>query len=72
MPERTLFWRFKQQKVARKGKWKLLIQKEEKFLFNLEEDIGEANDLSDKYPEVFNKLSEELAEWENDINSGTP
>ncbi len=72
LPERTLFWRFKQQKVARKGKWKLLIQKEGEFLFNLEEDIGEANDLSDKYPEVFNKLSEELAEWENDINSGTP
>ena len=35
MPERPVFWRFKKQQSVRKGPWKLLVEGEEKYLYNL-------------------------------------
>jgi len=52
----------KQQQAVRAGKWKLYrtagkggkITKQ--FLFNLESDIGEKNDLSGQHPEQLERL----------------
>jgi arylsulfatase A-like enzyme len=48
-PHETLYWRFGQQWAVRHGDFKLVVSRpdgNEPRLFNLKDDIGEANDLS--------------------------
>jgi arylsulfatase A-like enzyme len=62
-PHETLYWRVGPQWAVRKGDWKLVasrIDGKQPRLFNLKEDIGEANDLTEKHPE---KVKELLADW---------
>ncbi len=68
LPKRTLFWRFGKQKVARKGPWKLLVQGEKIMLFNLDDDLGEKNDLAGEKPGIVKTLRDELAAWERDVD----
>lgn len=49
---------------ARQDEWKLLRLNHEKWqLFNIEEDISEQNDLSDKYPEKVKEMVEKTKAW---------
>ncbi len=41
-------------------------------LYNLKEDIREANDLSEKYPEKVIKMKEYLKNWRDGINAAMP
>jgi len=77
LPERSIFWRTNKSKAVRKGPWKLLItisdNNEETFLFNLNDDIQERNNVSDKYPQIVLELKSELENWEEDVdNNGFP
>ena len=61
-PHDTLFWRYNGQKAIRKGKWKLIRDLPPRLgkrvqLFDLENDIAEENDLSEKHPEVVAELT---------------
>jgi len=72
--ERTFFWRitlgdFGQAAVRRKN-WKLLVHRIATFsrptiyLFDLESDPGESNDLYHQHKEIADGLYRELIEWE--------
>lgn len=50
---RTLYWTYWKQTALRHGKWKLVNGK---YLFNLQEDISESNDLAAQQPEVLHRL----------------
>ncbi len=80
LDRRILYWDTEIQKAVRRGKWKLLIternpagdvQKVETptgtFLFNLEEDPGESNDLSAEYPEIAQELLGKLKAWQEEV-----
>jgi len=67
LAERTLFWQFKQDKAVRKGQWKLLVEKEKYYLFNLDLDIGEKNNLAALEASKVNELKEELRVWEEQV-----
>ena len=67
LAERTLFWRYQNQRAVRKGPWKLLIQGDAVRLFHLGEDLGEQNDLASARVEVVAALRAELAAWERDV-----
>jgi arylsulfatase A-like enzyme len=61
---RTLRWRFEDRLVrtppsfaARRGDWKFLRVGEERFLFNLRDDIGETRDRSAEFPALMRDLS---------------
>ena len=68
-PHEVLFWRMNQRTAVRVGDWKLLRNPGRGdagwHLYNLAEDVGEENDLAQKDPERFAKLT---AVWE-DMNS---
>lgn len=71
--ERTLFWRYNNQKAVRKGPWKLVVMSKNKTttsLFNLDDDISEANDLASVKPEVVKVLKAELDKWEREVSAG--
>jgi arylsulfatase A-like enzyme len=70
LPERTVFWRFRKQHAARKGPWKYLNRGTEQFLFNLDDDIGEAKNLAGTHPEVLQGLRKEFLAWEKDVIDG--
>jgi arylsulfatase A-like enzyme len=70
LPERTLFWRYRKEKAVRKGLWKLLVRGDKVRLFNLEEDLGEKENLADKKPEMVKQLEDELALWEREVSAG--
>ena len=68
LPDRTLFWAFRNQRAVRQGPWKLLIQGDKVRLFNLEDDLGEQDDVSDERPEIVAKLRKALAAWEREVS----
>ena len=56
------------------GKWKLLefFEDGRKFLFQLEADISEQNDLSAKHPERVQELADRLVKWRKQRNAPMP
>lgn len=70
LPERTVFWRYRNQKVARFENWKLLIDKDSTHLFNLAEDLSETVDLIDHEKDVAQKLQMQVSNWEAEVDKG--
>ena len=70
LPDRTLFWRYRKERVVRKGPWKLLVQDNKTMLFNLDDDLGEKNDLARTKPRMLKKLEDELAVWDREVSAG--
>lgn len=68
--ERTLFWRITNRKnelAIRKGNFKYLRNKHGEFLYDLETDIGEKNDLKRNKVNVLNELIMELKNFEKQV-----
>jgi len=70
LPERMLFWRYRKEKAVRKGPWKLLLQRSQVKLYNLDEDLAEKNNLAKTRPAMVKKLEDELAVWEQEVSAG--
>jgi arylsulfatase A-like enzyme len=73
--ERTIYWRTFQrekQKAIRIGKWKYLQDAKGEYLFDLDEDQMEKNDLKEKYPDVFTRLKKVYADWEKTVLEPIP
>lgn len=54
------YYKFGNLEAVRKGDWKLHMFKERKAfngLYNLKEDVGEKNNVYDKYPQIVEELS---------------
>lgn len=65
LKKRELFWQFRNRFAMRYGKWKLVMysNKEKLELYNLDTDIGEKNNLTDKYPKRAKKMKARLQKW---------
>lgn len=68
-PHETLFWRLGGRTALRHGRWKLLRQRQAWELYDLEEDLEEANNLAQanteeltRLREVWEKLNAEMSE----------
>ncbi len=70
LPQRTLFWRYRKERAVRRGPWKLLVRDNKTMLFNLDDDLGEKNDLSAAQPRRLKKLEDELAVWDREVSAG--
>ncbi len=70
LPERTLFWRYRNQKAVRKGPWKLLVQDDNVKLYNLSDDLAEKENLVNAKPAMVRELQGELAAWEKEVSAG--
>jgi arylsulfatase A-like enzyme len=71
--ERTLFWRTsagnRTQRAVRCGDWKLVVDGNHTFIFNVRTDLGERNDLANRRQDVALRLRPLLTEWERDIDA---
>jgi arylsulfatase A-like enzyme len=66
-PHPVFYWRSGYSRAICKGDWKLYEngKDHQKFLFNIDTDIGELTDLSGSRPDIVKQLSLELQQWEN-------
>ena len=68
--ERQLFWRTQrpsEQRAVRSGRWKLLQEGRNFYLFDVAEDPGERNDLTAAHPDLVRKLNVAIDEWEKSV-----
>ncbi|WOO42600.1 sulfatase-like hydrolase/transferase [Rubellicoccus peritrichatus] len=69
LPQRPLFWKERNREgwtsIVRLGDWKLIdYDNKRKALYNLTEDIGEKYNQITEKPQIAQKLSELLDDWE--------
>lgn len=69
MPERALFWRYKNhaQEAMRLGDWKYLKIAGSSYLFNLADDPMERGNLKDRQPERFAAMQSQWSSWNADM-----
>ncbi len=67
-------WRQTPADAIRKGDWKLIEFFEDNHveLYNLAEDLGESNDLSETRKDKAEELLDELKEWRKALNAPVP
>jgi len=60
--------------AIRKNQWKLIhvIESESYELYNLQDDIGEKNNLIAEKPRVAKELKQELNAWRKKVNAQMP
>ncbi|MCG6187240.1 sulfatase family protein [Maribellus maritimus] len=67
--ERPVFWRYRGQCAVRKGEWKYLKIKEDEYLFNLKNDLGEKDNLMGSNAEKADELKALLKQWETEMDT---
>ena len=82
LPHEALYWRFGQQIALRMGDWKLVkapgggtkagelagkATTAGAQLYNLKQDIGEHNNLANKYPEKVKKMAAVWGKWNSEL-----
>ena len=68
--DRQLFWRRlrpSEQLATRSGRWKLLREGANFYLFDVARDPAERSDLTAKHPEIVARLAKAIAAWERDV-----
>lgn len=80
--ERPLYWHFPHHRkeglsmaaAIRLGSWKYIyeFETEKQYLYNLDEDISESNNLINEYPEKVEKMSGMLEKWQKGVDAEMP
>lgn len=67
-PHKYLFWRFWTQSAVRDSKWKFInAGNKASYLFDIENDPEEKNNLITKQPEIAKNLKIQLEEWTKNL-----
>ncbi|MGB3585872.1 MAG: sulfatase-like hydrolase/transferase, partial [Tunicatimonas sp.] len=67
-----IYWELRGDQAARVGEWKWLKNREGEYLFNLEEDIKEENDLSTAQPGKLKMMREKFVNWQKEMEDAEP
>ncbi len=76
LPERTIYWEMGKQTAVRRGKWKLVINgqlvedattEDDLHLANMDNDMGERQNLQDENPNLTENLKHSAEEWRANI-----
>jgi arylsulfatase A-like enzyme len=73
LEERMLFWRFhnpydqSRSYAVRQGEWKYLVTNGDRFLFHLQLDPTETNNLIDIFPEKADMFEQQFRDWSNNV-----
>lgn len=79
LPQRPLYWHYPHygnqggdpNSIIREGKWKLIHYWEDDTneLYNLDDDIGEQNNVAVQHLDITNKMESKLIEWLGSVNA---
>lgn len=80
--QRAVYWHYphyhgsdwKPGAAIRDGDWKLIefYESDETELYNLANDVGETTDLSERQPEIRDRLKAKLGNWQQEMNAKMP
>ena len=62
-PHAALHWRWMGQAAIREGQWKYIQGDSRRYLFDLDQDMGEKRNLVAEHPEIAERLAKRLKEW---------
>ncbi len=77
-PHDAIFWEMNKQTAVRRGPWKLVLNgqlvegappEDDVHLSNLDDDMGETNNLATECPEIAGELRESAESWRADIET---
>jgi len=71
-PRKEMFWKRRESLGARVGQWKYVKMRGKEYLFDLSQDIGEKNDLSQTMPDQFNKTKTAFTAWLQEMEAAEP
>ena len=71
-PRNEMFWQRRSNKGARVDNWKWVESSDGSGLFDLSEDIGEQNDLSNERPDILRKVKSRFAAWKKLMAEAEP
>ena len=71
--ERTFFWRAvpnnRNQRAVRRGDWKLIVDVNHTMVYNVRQDAGERDDLTNSRQDIARELRPLLTAWEMEVNA---
>ncbi len=67
-PHKALYWRFWDQSAIRMGDWKFLKAGNREFLFDVESDEHENNNLISQYRDQAKKMKSKLEKWAEELH----
>ena len=71
----TLYWRFQGpggiMRALRRDNWKFLVDRDAHFLFDLDADVGERNNLFASRPELAEELRQAFMAWSQSVTAGS-
>ena len=67
-PHDALYWRWIAQSAIREGQWKYLRGGSREYLFDVEVDREEKQNLLARHPEIAKRLASKLAEWSSELD----
>lgn len=68
LPDRTVIWRSRDMKAVRKGQWKYVEMEGKEYLFRIDIDINEKNDMITSNREKALEMKQELSAWESEMS----
>lgn len=68
VPHETLYWRWMTQAAIQQHGWKYLRGGDREYLFNLDQDPQEKQNLMTKHADVAAQLKNELVEWTTELS----
>jgi arylsulfatase A len=71
-PRTEMYWKRQDWEAARVGDWKWVRHGEERFVFNLADDVGEKTNLATKQPEKLAELEGKFREWQKAMDAAEP
>jgi len=72
-PHETIFWKWRGQEAARNSKYKYLRYNDGKeYLFNLEDEMHETENVIDQNSEIANELKQSLNAWNESLLNTKP
>ncbi len=71
-PRREMFWQRRSDKAARVGNWKWLESAKGQGLYDLTNDLGESNDLSQKMPDIAKMVQDRFLAWRETMDQAEP
>jgi arylsulfatase A-like enzyme len=71
-PREEMYWKRRAKEAARVGCWKWIRDEDGTFLFDLSQDVGEQEDLSDRLPEKTAEMQACFDGWMQRMNEAEP
>lgn len=75
LARKEMYWEFRDEYAARVDNWKWIKSDRRENMngfFNLEDDIAERNDLTEKEPDALNMVKEKFNQWQKEMEEADP